>query len=77
MHFVSAEVAGKVPTSGSSHLYSMDKLESTSSPHKLERSKSEKQRHQNGPDDANQIFGDKLSATQKVVCIFSVYDCIL
>ncbi|KAL9674947.1 hypothetical protein QQ045_003146 [Rhodiola kirilowii] len=61
-----SEVAIKVPTSSSLQLEILDKVESTSTPLKLERSKTERQRHQNGPNDANQIFSDKLSATQKI-----------
>lgn len=38
----------------------------TSSLRKLERSKLEMQIHQNGFEDVNEIFGDKLSAIQKV-----------
>ncbi|CAM8965391.1 unnamed protein product [Rhodiola kirilowii] len=61
-----SEVAIKVPTSSSPQLENLEKVESTSTPLKLERSKTERQRHQNVPDDANQIFGDKLSVTQKI-----------
>lgn len=64
--FLSAEVARDVPMSGSSHLDSTEKLKSASSPHELERSKSERQVYQNVPEYANQIFGDELSATQQV-----------
>lgn len=61
------EFASKVPTPSSPQVENMEKFESTSSPLKLERSKTERQRHPNGPGDANQIFSDKLSATQKVL----------
>uniref|UniRef100_A0A7N0TP33 sterol 3beta-glucosyltransferase n=1 Tax=Kalanchoe fedtschenkoi TaxID=63787 RepID=A0A7N0TP33_KALFE len=61
-----SEVASGVPKSSSPQVENMDNLESTSSPHKLERSNTERQRHQNGPEDAKQIFSDKLSATQKI-----------
>ncbi|CAM8971223.1 unnamed protein product [Rhodiola kirilowii] len=61
-----SEVANKVPTSGSPQVENRDNLESTLSPSKLERSKTERQGHQNDPEDANHIFSDKLSATQKM-----------
>jgi len=42
-----------------------DKLESSSSKFKLERSKSDRQRHLR-PEDAAQIFNDKISVQEKV-----------
>uniref|UniRef100_A0A7N0U942 Uncharacterized protein n=2 Tax=Kalanchoe fedtschenkoi TaxID=63787 RepID=A0A7N0U942_KALFE len=67
-----SEVPRKVLKPTSPQVENMDSLESTPSPLKLERSKTDRRRHQNGPEDANQIFSDKLSTNQKIKLLNSI-----